>query len=54
MDSNNAPPEIRLLTIRGCRLATETDRKRSRRAELKCQNNMAVLGESKKLNKEEE
>jgi hypothetical protein len=42
VESNNAPPEIRLLTVRGCQLATETDRKGSSQAELKCQNKMVV------------
>jgi hypothetical protein len=53
VDNNNDPPEIRFLTVRGCQLATETDRKGRSQAELKCQNNMVVLGESKKLHKEE-
>jgi hypothetical protein len=39
--------------VESCQLATEIDGKGSRKAELKCQNNMVVLGESKKLSKEE-
>jgi hypothetical protein len=48
VEANNAPPEIRLLPISDCQLATETDRKGSMEPELKCQNNMVVVGERAK------